>query len=441
MRSFLFGCVALLRTIFLTGAVVAAAPTFAADLATDSTSSSSTRLIFPRGALLASVTLTTLPRTTIDAQVAAQGPGFAGLIGPALCGVRVDAMAHTSIGPRGERVTATGVVLTPVGGSANPGCTIRARAPVISYDHGTEFQRSNTLTNPNDEETQLLIAAYAAKGYVVVASDYLGYFGSTLLYHPYLHAQSEADMTVDALRAARTLLASRGMKIDKLFVTGYSQGGHASMATVRALESRYAGEFPLTASVPMSGAYALEQTFVGASITPTLFASSIAAFTLISYDRIYGDIYNQTTDVFRLPYATNIESYFPGPLAASDLFAQGVIPLDLSALLTPQFLSSFQNPDHPFRVRLRENTLLGWTPQHPMALCGGARDPLVPFVNSIVAQADFTSRGAVVGLIEVDQAFGLPPFQSQQDLLDYHIRTVPPLCAVAARTRVFDPLR
>ena len=42
---------------------------------------------------------------------------------------------------------------------------------------------------------------------------------------------------------------------EQLFLTGYSQGGHACMATQKKLEEEYTNQFTITASSPMSGAY------------------------------------------------------------------------------------------------------------------------------------------------------------------------------------------
>ena len=39
---------------------------------------------------------------------------------------------------------------------------------------------------------------YAAQGYAVVATDYLGYAKSNYSFHPYLHADSEASSVIDS---------------------------------------------------------------------------------------------------------------------------------------------------------------------------------------------------------------------------------------------------
>ncbi|HSD36763.1 MAG TPA: alpha/beta fold hydrolase [Rhodocyclaceae bacterium] len=396
--------------------------------------------IWERGRLIISKTITVVPKAAIDAALAAQGPQFAALVGPAQCDVRVDAIVFQARGPRNEPITSSGAVFTPIGDAT---CIVKANAPVIAYDHGTEFRRSFSMANPTNEETPPAIAWYAAKGYVVVAPDYHGYGASTLPYHAYLHADSEADATVDALRASRKVLGKYGLKIGKLFVTGYSHGGHASMATTRALETRYRGEFPLTAAAPMAGPYALEETFVFGVSNATVAGTAVGSYAMIGLNHVYHSIYRNPAEIFLPAYAPTIESYFPGPLAAGDLYAKGVLPQALGDLFKASFLNTLRtDPNSAARRILRENSLIdGWTPTIPMVLCAGARDPLVPFFNTPRAQQAFNSRGAHVAVIEADQAFGLPPFESEDDYRNYHARTVFPLCAIATRKQLFDPLK
>jgi predicted esterase len=390
-----------------------------------------------RGDLLSALTVARLSKAQIDASVAALGGQAAGLVGPAQCDVRVDFISYGSVGPHGEQVSASGVVLSPIAG---PGCAVPSAATVLSYQHATRFKRSTTLSSPFDQETQALIAIHAARGRFVVATDYLGYFASTLPYHPYLHADSEANVAVDALRAARRLLHARGVSIGSVIALGYSQGGHSTMALHRALEQSYAGEFPFQGSAPMAGPYALEETFLLGSLTPFQDGTANSAFALVAHNRVYRNIYKSPMEAFKLPYATWIETLLPGPYELAQLYALKLIPESIADLANPGFLASFQsNPNHPFRQSLRANTLtLGpWKPTAPMLLCHGARDPVVPFFNTVRAQAAFT--GSPVQVIEIDSFFNLPPFQNEQEQLIYHQQTEYLLCMVATRGALFGP--
>ena len=60
----------------------------------------------------------------------------------------------------------------------------------------------------------MLAAMYASQGYAVVATDYLGYAKSSHIYHPYLHADSEATSVIDSIRAARNAVASQGASLN-----------------------------------------------------------------------------------------------------------------------------------------------------------------------------------------------------------------------------------
>ena len=129
--------------------------------------------------------------------------------------------------------------------------------PIVLYAHGTQTNKALNLadiTNTSNTEGALIAAMFAAQGYIVVAPNYAGYDISTLGYHPFLNAAQQSGEMIDALSAARTALpktfAASTTDNGKLFVTGYSEGGHVAMATQRALQAAGA---TVTAAAPMSG--------------------------------------------------------------------------------------------------------------------------------------------------------------------------------------------
>src|ERR1051326_8920384 len=107
-----------------------------------------------------------------------------------------------------------------------------------------------------DLHSELVVGlAFATSGYAVAMPDYLG-LGDSPGLHPYHHARSEATASVDMLRAARAFCAANGFQLNgRLFLAGYSQGGHATMALLRELETWHMNEFTVTACAPMAGAY------------------------------------------------------------------------------------------------------------------------------------------------------------------------------------------
>ena len=128
----------------------------------------------------------------------------------------------------------------------------RTNLPLLCYDHGTEIRREREITM-NGEQT--LCLGFATDGYAVAFPDYVG-LGIGEKDQLYLNAESEARSSVDMLRAVRDLSIILSYNLnDKLFITGYSQGGHAAMATHKLIQEKFGDEFQVTASSPMSGPY------------------------------------------------------------------------------------------------------------------------------------------------------------------------------------------
>ena len=197
------------------------------------------------------VTLVTLTAAQIDAGSASSGQQA--LTGKAKCDVKVVALNYATPGARsGEKSNASGVMLVPTGAA----CT--QPAPLVAHARGTDVLKTRTLANPQDTETLLLAAMFAAQGYAVVATDYLGYAKSTYGFHPFLHADSQATTVIDSVRAARNAAGVVSANLSgKVMFTGYSQGGHASMAAQRAAERDHGNEFNVVAGAHLAGPYNL----------------------------------------------------------------------------------------------------------------------------------------------------------------------------------------
>ncbi len=394
-----------------------------------------------RGTVVAVTETATVPAAGVDAMVATM-PGLDQLIGAASsCDVSIEKVVYATIGPKGGATKASAGLMIPSGENC-PG-----PYPVLVYHHGTTVYKAFTMSDPTNGEAGLQMAFFAAQGYVVVMPDYHGYGDSTLSYHPYLNAENTAAVSVDALRAARTTLTKMSVATNgKLFLAGYSQGGHAAMATQRMMERDYPSEFTITAAVDMSGPYALSQTYLDAMDAPVLGASVFAAMTFVGYQKSYGDVYSKPQDFFQLPYATGIESLIPGTLSTTELYVQGKLPVALTGeggLLNDLAVTAYKaSADYPARKDVAKNDLLNWTPVAPVQLCGGERDPTVPFTNSTAASAYFLSQEVVVPAVDVEQIVDFQPAIAAQvaadpGLLTYHGTIVPPLCMSYAKNAVF----
>ncbi len=406
-----------------------------------------------RGALLETpVTITTLTAAQIDTSTAASGLQV--LSGKAKCDVRLVSINYATIGTGGEPANASGVLLVPAGACA------AASHPLVAYAKGTDVQKPRALANPSDSETFLLAAMYAAQGYAVVATDYLGFAKSTYTYHPYLHAESEASAVIDSIRAARVAAFTQGVGLNgKVMLTGYSQGGHSSMAAHRAIERDNAGEIDVVAGAHLAGPYNLSGSF---RLTNAIAGYQFfVPYLVTAWQKVYGNLYSSVTQAFQLPYSNYIETLLPSPtLTYTTLVTSGMLPgtapdVARDAIFQPAFLADIQsNPNSAVIADAKKNDLLGWSPRARTLLCGGAGDPTVPpAVHMAVAQADFSSRGLTnVTSVDVDPAiraiYGIngqaptdpasPAFATYYG--SYHGTYEPPLCHAQARA-LFETLR
>ena len=237
--------------------------------------------------------------------------------------------------------------------------------------------------------------AFATDGYVAVLPDLLG-LGDSPGRHPYVHANTSATAVVDMLRAAVDFAAVNGPDLNgQLFITGYSQGGYTAMAAHREIEAAHQDEFQVTAAAPMAGPYDLSgvmaETFLSEEPHPDPY---YLPYTVLAYNDIY-QLYPAPSVFLAEPYDALLPPLFDGTHSGGEINV--VMPEVAFEIFKPDFVEAFKNdPDHPLRVRLRENDVYDWTPQAPVRLYHCGQDRHVPPENSQVALQRFQARGASV---------------------------------------------
>jgi pimeloyl-ACP methyl ester carboxylesterase len=361
------------------------------------------------------------------------------------CAVVLYAVRYDTIGVKGEAADASAAFMVPDKGCGD------GPFPLIGYAHGTNIAKNQLITDPStsnanwtapDQNPVTVAAIYAAHGYAVAATDYLGLGESTYPFHPYLHVDSEATAVIDALRAVRHAAKTLNVRLRAgtgVFLSGHSQGGQVAVGTQRAIESgAYKGEFSVLEDAASSGPYALSETFQDAVRRPSQDAPLLAAYTLTGYQKIYGNLYTDPTQVFQNPYAAGIDDLLPvHTYAQANELLGKTLPLKLPALLQPAWAKRFlRDGKDPARVAAADNDLIpGWRPIGPIDLCGGKRDPEVEFKNSVKAYQYFKSVHAHIGLLR-DVDYLVPP---SVPFKDYHV-TVGLLCLTIQRIINMDPI-
>lgn len=299
---------------------------------------------------------------------------------------------YESVDPYGFSITNSGVLFVPQG--------LTNALPLLSYHHGTFLERfsasqdTGALDPDRFNYTEALDAmSFATGGYVTVLPDYLGR-GDSPGFQAYLHARTEAADVVDMLRAARTFCASNGIQLNaQLFLAGYSQGGHVTMAAHREIESYHSNEFTVTASAPMAGPYDLGDTSLDYVLASTNYAgSAFVAQIFAAYLPIY-HLADTLEELFGAPFNKTVAPLLDGNHSFD--VVQAVCPLNTFTILRADFLESLRhNPMDPFRLAMRDNNLYEWTPRAPMRMYHCKGDTIVPYANAEVAYQSFTNRGA-----------------------------------------------
>lgn len=351
--------------------------------------------------------------------------GIDGFVRPKF-GTSARPFTYETVDPYGLPITASALLVLPR--------DTNGPLPLVSMQHGTIPYRIGAPSQPvggvsGDLHFSFWAYAFASQGYAVVVPDYLG-LGNSPGYQAYLHARSEATCVVDALRAGRSLCASNEVTLNgRLFLTGYSQGGHVTMAAHREIESFHADEFLVTASAPCAGPYDLGGVTIESILAnPNYMAPPFFAIMLASYLPLY-QLGETLEEVLAEPYRRTLPPLLDGVRGLGAIAV--AMPADVAAILRPDFQSDFRtNVFNPLRQALLENNTYAWTPKAPVRLVHCQGDEIVTFANAEVAARSFTSRGSCCVSV-VDP--GAPASLSHDDCY------VPSLSEVLAWFGTFSP--
>lgn len=280
----------------------------------------------------------------------------------------------------GSTIKATGLYMVPA--------DMKEEMPLLAYNHGSRLKKKRKF---GIRGMEAICAFYAADGYAVAMPDYVG-LGKGDRRHLYHHSETEAFSTVDLLRAVREINAEIGKKpSDMLFLSGYSQGGHAAMATHKVMQQQLSDEFQVTASAPVSGAYDLAGV-QGELLYEPYSDPAYLPYLLYSFQEIY-HILPDSASYLVAPFDTLLPRFFTGRYKMGEVNA--ILPARPIEIVKPALVHDFENnPDNPLRKAMEANSLIDWAPAAPMQLCYCKGDKVVTWKNAKVARKAMRERGA-----------------------------------------------
>ncbi len=293
----------------------------------------------------------------------------------------------------GQDIDASGLVCVP----SDPG-----EYPVLSFQNGTNTVNSLAPTEDPSSYLYQMIEMVASMGYVVTIADYPGFGESSQIPHPYLVKEPTVKSLVDLLFAVKEMasddLPGISLKNDYSLI-GYSQGGWATLALDNAIELDYSNDFNLTGSVCGAGPYDPSMLFAG-MVSQVTYTMPVYICYIINAYAAYQQFTNPVTDILNEPYADILSSLFDGTRTSDQINDQ--LNDTLSVLLTPSFMSGFNNSNDYASVRdaLAKNSVTAWQTQKPLLLIHGEDDTTVSPVSTETMYDDMLKAGTSPDLIE-----------------------------------------
>jgi len=295
--------------------------------------------------------------------------------------VKLYRVTYNSVVPeRGNKpIVATGLIAVPdIAG---------ASFPMVSYQHGTVYEKTQVPSFPDQSpETQLMLAQFGGQGYIVIGADYFG-MGSSTEPEGYMVKASHQQATYDMLMASRAVLAHLKLQSPKLFIAGWSQGGFVTMAYLENLEA--AGirvEAAATASAPVDMFVALNGFLnfprkIDADWVNSLFILSSFAFE--NYYGVPGLARSLIADAY---YDVARKAYLREPFDPAD------VPTDLRKLLKPDYFNPQFFADSAYGKLAAQTTAYRWIIKSPVRNYYGEADEAI---STGLGQLAATYQGAI----------------------------------------------
>ena len=331
---------------------------------------------------------------------------------PVAYGVDLYKVRYYTSDARGEEHIASGLACIPQDDTV--------RFPLACYQHGTVDGREDVPSRlAGGYQLPLILSAF---GYVTCAADFVG-LGDSPGIHPYVHATTQATAGIDLLFAVREMSEDDNYPpfyvTDQLFIGGYSQGGHASMAAHKYLETMYPGEFDIAAAAHMSGPYSISEVMIDFTLGDQPYNTvSYLVWVALGYMEAYPEFLDTFTleKVFKPEYLDDIKAFRDEAIGRGELNSRitNRLMTDYGAVLCREILledvlnSILSDPEYPLNQALMDNDVYDWAPQSLTNLYYCEGDEQVSFENAILAANVMTQNGAPnVQALRMDNTFPL----------------------------------
>ena len=248
--------------------------------------------------------------------------------------------------------------------------------PLVSYQHGSVFSKTAVPSHPDESmETRLMIAQFAGQGYLVIGADYFGK-GISPETDSYLVKASTQQACLDMLIAARAVCADLKIEVGPLFLSGWSQGGWATMVFLHKLESL---GIPVTAaaaaSAPVDLFATINRWLHAPASNDAVYIPALISLQIHAYEAYYG-LPGFAHAAIKPEYRQITHDLYLNKLTWEQAAAK--LPTRLSDLFQTNFSAASSIGQNSYCSILQDSQAYRWRSTTPLHTYYGAADEVVP---------------------------------------------------------------
>jgi pimeloyl-ACP methyl ester carboxylesterase len=251
-----------------------------------------------------------------------------------------------------------------------------AGSPMVSYQHGTVFSKTDVPSNiERSMETKLMLARFGGQGYIVIAADYAG-LGDSKENNVYYLRRSTEQTCMDMYAAAQEFLAQQKIKVGNFFTLGWSQGAYSTLVFLRGLEQ---AKIPVSATVTAATPADLFYVITHAVLNPRPIdaSSSIGSmcYLLFAYEE-FGGLSGLATKAIQPKYYQAAKDFYEFKIGFLDLL-QKTTP-NLLEFLNPEFVEELRLGSSPLCQAMNTAESYRWRSNTPLRSYYGEKDEAIP---------------------------------------------------------------
>ena len=219
---------------------------------------------------------------------------------------------------------------------------------------------------------------------ITISPDYYGFGTTGSKNQGYCISQANAQAAVDALLAAKQIMADKGYSwSDRLFNLGYSQGGQTTMGVVRLVAEKYP-DIDITYTFAGAGVYDLPETY--RQFLSATFAGmpSTVVSVMLAYNQ-YKNLGIAREAMLTEPVLSHIDDWILSKKYSLEEIDSMIGPLTVDQYTTETMRDTTSSLSHTMMAALDlDNLCKGWTPRdnEKIMLFHSSMDDFVPVANT-----------------------------------------------------------